>query len=100
MLVISALIFGVPSAFGVWTVVWNDEFDGTSVDATKWTFETGNNGGWGNSEREYYTGRTNNASVANGVLHITARQESTNGFPYTSARMKSQGLFFRKKVSN
>jgi beta-glucanase (GH16 family) len=76
-----------------WNIVWDDEFNGPAINPAIWTFETGNNGGWGNSELEYYTGRTNNAYVSNGVLHIVARQESTNGFSYTSARMKTQGLY-------
>lgn len=80
-----------------WQLVWSDEFDDTTVDNSKWVFETGNgDGGWGNNEREYYTSRTNNAYVAGGLLHIVARQESMGGFPYTSARMKTQGLFSKK----
>jgi beta-glucanase (GH16 family) len=90
---LAALAGGIHSAQADWQLVWSDEFNGTTVDTTKWTFETGNNNGWGNSEREYYTGRTNNAYVANGVLHIVARLETTNGFPYTSARMKTEGQF-------
>ena len=80
-----------------WNIVWSDEFNGTSIDRSKWTFETGNGGpsnpGWGNQELEYYTSRTNNAYVKNGLLHIVARQESTNGFSFTSARMKTEGLY-------
>src|SRR5207244_2124637 len=72
------------------------EFNGAAVDTTKWTFETGNNGGWGNAEREYYTGRAANAYVSSGMLHIVALQESMGGLPYTSARMKTQGLFSKK----
>ncbi|HEY2084206.1 MAG TPA: glycoside hydrolase family 16 protein, partial [Verrucomicrobiae bacterium] len=34
-----------------------------------------------------------NAFVANGALHIVARSESFSGSSYTSARLKSQGLF-------
>jgi beta-glucanase (GH16 family) len=74
-------------------IVWSDEFNGTSIDTTKWTFETGNNGGWGNQELEYYTGRTNNAYVSNGILHIVAQQESFGGESFTSARMKTEGLY-------
>ncbi len=79
-----------------WNIVWSDEFNGSSVDTNKWAFETGNGGsnpGWGNQELEYYTGRTNNAYVHGGLLHIIARQESMGGFNFTSARMKSQGLY-------
>jgi beta-glucanase (GH16 family) len=84
------------------TLIWSDEFNSatsSNVDTTKWTFDTGNGSdtaagpGWGNDELEFYTGRTNNAYVANGVLHIHAQIESTNGFRYTSARLKTQGLF-------
>jgi beta-glucanase (GH16 family) len=76
-----------------WNIVWDDEFNGTAINPGIWKFETGNNGGWGNSELEYYTGRTNNAYVSNGILHIVAQQESINTFSYTSARMKTQGLY-------
>jgi len=83
-------------ALGDTNIVWSDEFNGASIDTTKWTYEIGTgcpNCGWGNQELEYYTGRTNNAYVANGVLHIVARQESFGGQPFTSARMKTQGLY-------
>ncbi len=81
--------------YGDWNIVWSDEFNGSAIDTNTWTFDLGNGGsnpGWGNNELEYYTDRTNNAYVADGLLHIVAQRESTNGFNYTSARMKSQGL--------
>ena len=83
------------NASAYWVLVWNDEFNGTSLDTTKWVWDTGNNNGWGNEELEYYTGRTNNLSVSDGVLHITARKESMNGFSYTSGRIKSYSKFSR-----
>jgi beta-glucanase (GH16 family) len=76
-----------------WKLVWSDEFSGASINTNNWKFESGNNGGWGNNELEFYTGRPDNAYVSNGVLHIVAQHEGTNGFAYTSARMKSAGLF-------
>ena len=68
--------------------VWADEF--TNGIGPSWQFETGNNNGWGNNEKEYY--QRANATVVNGVLQITARKENVGGFNYTSARMKTQGL--------
>jgi len=69
-----------------WQLVWSDEFEtGISSD---WVFETGG-GGWGNNELEYY--RQQNASVQNGKLLLTAKQESFGGMNYTSVRMKTQG---------
>ncbi|MGD1087609.1 MAG: family 16 glycosylhydrolase [Verrucomicrobiota bacterium] len=76
-----------------WNIVWDDEFNGTSINTTNWTFDLGNNGGWGNNELEYYTDSPNNAYVSNGLLNIVVLQQSMNGFNYTSARMLSQGLY-------
>jgi beta-glucanase (GH16 family) len=82
------------SSHAGWQLVWSDEFNGSNIDTSTWAFETGNgSSGWGNNEREYYTARTNNAYLAGGLLHIVARAESMGGFPYTSARMKTEGHF-------
>lgn len=78
--------------YGNMNIVWTDEFDGTEINTNIWTYDLGA-GGWGNSELEYYTSRTNNAYVSNGLLHIVARKESYGGASYTSARLKTQGLF-------
>ncbi len=91
-----AILAGAFTACADWNLVWSDEFNGTVIDTNHWKFETGNHNGWGNQELEFYTDRQDNACVSNGVLHVTARRESTNGFAYTSARMKSQGLFSKK----
>lgn len=72
--------------------VWSDEFDGTSIDLTKWGFDTGG-GGWGNNELENYTNRPANAYIQNGCLVIKAIKESYGGMNYTSARLKTQGKF-------
>ena len=48
-----------------YTLVWSDEFNGTSVNTADWNFETGG-GGWGNNEKEYY--QAANATVSNGNL--------------------------------
>ena len=73
---------------------WNDEFDGTAIDTSKWTFEIGTgSSGWGNNEKEYYTGRKENAYVQDGILHIRANKEDYEGSGYTSARMITKGKF-------
>ena len=74
----------VPAPSSQWNIVWDDEFNETSINTNIWSFETGNNGGWGNNELEIYTSNNlNNAYVAGGVLHIHARVENTN--PITRA---------------
>ncbi len=98
-LVLGALAFSAGPACGAWQLAWSDEFDGASVDPTKWTYDIGNgSGGWGNNELQYYTSRATNVYVANGLLHIVARKEvpKYNGFDYTSAKLKTQGLFSKK----
>jgi beta-glucanase (GH16 family) len=93
-LVPGLLIVSGISASGSWQLAWNDEFAGTNVDTTKWTFDTGNgSGGWGNNELEFYTTRPTNVYVSNDLLHIVARKESYGGCNYTSAKLKTLGLF-------
>lgn len=80
-----------------WKLTWSDEFNGHSIDRSKWGFETGNGeSGWGNNELEYYTDRPANAFVENGMLHIRVLKESYHGFNYTSARMLTRGHFSQK----
>lgn len=59
-------------------MVWSDEFDGTAVDRSKWTFAQDCWGG-GNNERQCYVERPANAAVADGILTITARAGETTG---------------------
>ena len=70
-------------------LVWSDEFDGTTLDLTKWSYEVGG-GGFGNQEKEYYTNRTDNIRLENGSLVIDAKKEAYNGNSYTSARINSK----------
>ncbi len=74
-------------------LVWSDEFNDTTLDLSKWSYEIGNNNGWGNSESEYYTNRPQNCFIQNGILNIVANKENYNGYNYTSARIKTQGNF-------
>jgi beta-glucanase (GH16 family) len=89
-------MLGTAAMANDWKLIWSDEFNGASVDTNHWKFETGNRNGWGNNELEFYTAGTDNAYVSNGVLHLVARRGNGNGFAYTSARIKSEGLFEQK----
>ena len=83
-----------------WRLVWSDEFsgpDGALPDPKKWTYDIGGKG-WGNQELESYTKRPANARIEKGNLVITALSENYTGADgvtreYTSARLKTQGLF-------
>jgi beta-glucanase (GH16 family) len=76
-----------------WEIAWHDEFDGTELDLKNWTFDIGGNG-WGNQEWQTYTDRPENVRIENGMLVIEAREEDAtfSGRPYSSARIKTQGL--------
>lgn len=80
-----------------WHLVWTDEFDGSSLNSSKWSFNQGNgywtDDGWGNGELQYYTGFQKNLSVSGGTLKITAINEDYKGFNYTSARINTQNKF-------
>jgi beta-glucanase (GH16 family) len=83
-----------------WQLVWSDEFNGPNgspPDPANWTYDIGG-GGWGNQELETYTNRPVNVRVEDSDLVITALEENYTGpdaitRPYTSARLKTQGLF-------
>jgi len=92
-----------------WALVWSDEFNGKSIDKTKWNYDTDCWGG-GNEERQCYTDKKKNANVKDGVLSITALRKRTTGHalplrqrktrklakksatkPYSSARLQTMG---------
>lgn len=83
-----------------WVMVWSDEFnqtDGSAPDPSKWSYDLGG-GGWGNNELQTYTNHLKNAQIQNGMLVISAVNETftgTDGIPrnYTSARLLTKGKF-------
>ncbi len=73
-----------------WVMVWNDEFDGASIDLTKWTHEVDCSGG-GNQELQCYTDSAENSFVADGMLNIVAKTAPEGSQkPYTSARLNTK----------
>ena len=75
-------------------LVWSDEFDGDGLSADHWSYDTGTgNDGWGNNEAQYYTDRTENVRVADGLLSITAQRESFSGSNFTSGRIVTMDKF-------
>lgn len=71
-----------------YSLVYDDEFDGTTLDLTKWNVQVGYAA---NQEQEYYTDGTNNIRVENGNLIITARKEN-----YVVDRNYSSGRIYSK----
>jgi len=79
---------------GNWTQSFGDEFNTGASDLNGWTYDLGNNNGWGNGEKEVYTNSTNNVSVSGGGLHIDAISSGTGtGATFTSGRIRTTSLF-------
>lgn len=74
-------------------VVFEDEFEGDSLDASKWNIDEGDGCpdlcGWGNNEAQVYS--ADNISVGGGILTIEGRQEADG--TYTSGRINTRGKF-------
>jgi beta-glucanase (GH16 family) len=78
------------------TLVWGDEFDAAQLDPEVWFFENGDGSqygipGWGNNELQWYL--EDSAELRDGMLVITAREESVGGKSYTSARLNTRDRF-------
>lgn len=76
-----------------YTLVWEDSFDGDSINTAYWNLEDNARGG-GNAEMQYYTPR--NASIeeypgtGERCLVLSAKREDYGNRPATSARLNTQ----------
>lgn len=87
-----AAAFLATATFGQ-TLVWSEEFDGSQLDYSTWTFNTGGSG-FGNGELQYYTARPENVYLDAGSLVIEARRENYLGDKaFTSSRLVTNGRF-------
>lgn len=83
-------IAGLSSAQSKYTsadLVWQDNFDGNTLNTADWNYET-HAPGWVNSELQSYGPSTENTYVKNGCLVIQAIK---NGNKYTSGRINTYG---------
>jgi beta-glucanase (GH16 family) len=67
-------------------LAWSDEFNGTTIDRSVWSFDKGPV----NDCVHYFTDRPENAAIEGGILRIIALKESYEGFNYTSALLKTK----------
>ena len=93
-----------------WSLVWEDDFSGTTLDQTKWTHDLGTGSqyglwGWGNGELQFY--QAGNAEVSNGTLKIIAKEEPGgivdswgNTMYYSSSKIKTENKFFEESLFN
>ena len=72
-------------------LIWHDEFEGQTLDTTKWRYATHNSGG---SEQQAYTvNRTANVRLENSNLILEAKKDSyVSGYKWSSGRIDTSGL--------
>ena len=87
-----------------WSLVWSDEFDEVTVDATKWNYMVGDGTfygetrGWGNNEEQFYTEDEVNSGITidaegNSILYIDATETPDGPTDYASAKLTTEDLF-------
>ena len=78
-------------------LVWSDEFDEDgSISLDRWTPETippVDGCCWYNGEFQFYTDKSDNVKIEDGLLKITAKKENFNGKEYTSARLNTMDKY-------
>ena len=86
-----------------WQLVWEDDFNGSSLDQSKWVHDIGTGSqygmwGWGNGELQYY--QPQNTTLNNGIAKIEVKEEP-NGIIdswsatsyFSSSKITTKGLF-------
>jgi beta-glucanase (GH16 family) len=86
-----------------WNLIWSDEFNGSTLDTSKWIHDIGTGSqyglyGWGNSELQYY--QPQNTILNNGSVKIIANLEPNgivdswnNTMYYSSSKITTKGTF-------
>ncbi|GEN56341.1 hypothetical protein GCM10012290_08310 [Halolactibacillus alkaliphilus] len=87
-----------------WELTFEDNFDGDSLDKSKWSYDIGNGfyqedgsfiSGWGNEELQSY--QKENVRVEDGKLILEAREEEVSDdqgtYNYTSGKIHTKGKF-------
>lgn len=74
-----------------YTLLWNDEFNGTAMDMTTWNYEP-HEPGWTNNELQEYTESEENVFVRDGALVIKAIADKGDDgkVHYTSGKVTTQ----------
>ena len=76
-LLYTAIFFSINSLNAQnWQLIWEDNFDGNSLDSTKWIHDIGTGSqygmwGWGNGELQFY--QSQNTTIDSGIVTITVK---------------------------
>ena len=69
------MLWGFKPGGGFWRCTFSDEFNGTSLDPTKWSVQTTAASGFA-SKPACFVNSPNNVSVSGGTLNLTVRKEA------------------------
>ena len=75
-----------------WNLIWNDEFNGDTLNRKYWNIENWWSGAF-NNELQSYTSDESNITLQNGYLYIRAQKEipfNPNQPGYTSGRINTK----------
>ncbi len=80
-----------------WKLTWDDEFDDTRVDTSKWGVQDARAGGYDDNYHHDYDSdntwavayRSSNVTESGGLLHLTTRHETYGDKSYTSGSIGS-----------
>lgn len=93
LLFILCSLFLSACAKSEWQLVWNDEFDGESLNEAYWNVEDNARGG-GNAELQYYAPKNvtieRHPETGERCLVLNAQREEYGNRPCTSARLNTQ----------
>lgn len=99
-ILVLVVLFSLPLVLGAqgYQLVWEENFDGNSLDPSVWNIEQ-NIGVWNtesNQELQHY--KADNVTVGddgdgNNCLILTAKREAYNGYQFTSGRINTSGKF-------
>ena len=103
-LLYTAIFFSINSLNAQnWQLIWEDNFDGNSLDSTKWIHDIGTGSqygmwGWGNGELQFY--QSQNTTIDSGIVTITVKEELNgivdswgNSSYYSSSKITTKGTF-------
>ncbi|MGB1031773.1 MAG: glycoside hydrolase family 16 protein, partial [Flavobacteriales bacterium] len=89
-----ALLIGTSASSQCDVLVWEDNFDGTTLNTDFWNYDLGNGCpdlcGWGNNEPQIYTDDASNVKVEDGYLKLIGVHSPGGDPEYTSGKITTK----------
>lgn len=91
----ATMVQPTPATLPGWHLVFDDEFNGSSVDTMRWDVENTLTGEYDNCCRGFgnQSWLPDNVVESGGQLHIVTKSQQSDGHPYTSGAITTQNTF-------